>query len=373
MSILKSLKELKTMKTMLFGDVCPTKTTKELFANKETDLIFSDVRDFMKGKDFISVNLECALTESEYRINKFGPNLKGPKETAEVLKELGVTLCGLSNNHVFDFGIEGANDTLAALKEAGIDYTGFGENYEDSRKNYYFEKDGEKIAVVAVCEHEYSYALENRMGSRPYDEYHTMEDIAEAKKNADRVIVMYHGGKEYSRYPSPRLIRLCRAMIRFGADVVLCQHSHCIGCYEKYNDGHILYGQGNFCFLCKDSKDEWYTSLAVEYDTKTNEIAFTPIRSEENTMALAKGKDKEEIMAEFAKRNEELQNGEWTKGWHAFCESMKERYYEPILKALDPAEGERYYAYFGHMLDCEAHTDVWRELFPSWNLTNCLD
>ena len=28
---------------------------------------------------------------------------------------------------------------------------------------------------------------------------------------------------------------------------------------------------------------------------------------------------------------------------------------------------------FGHMLDCEAHTDVWRELFPSWNLTNCLD
>ena len=25
---------------------------------------------------------------------------------------------------------------------------------------------------------------------------------------------------------------------------------------------------------------------------------------------------------------------------------------------------------FGHFLDCEAHTDVWRELFPTYNLTN---
>ena len=25
---------------------------------------------------------------------------------------------------------------------------------------------------------------------------------------------------------------------------------------------------------------------------------------------------------------------------------------------------------FAHYLDCEAHMDVWRELFPTWNLTN---
>ena len=27
---------------------------------------------------------------------------------------------------------------------------------------------------------------------------------------------------------------------------------------------------------------------------------------------------------------------------------------------------------FGHYLDCEAHTDVWRELFKTYNHTNCL-
>ena len=25
---------------------------------------------------------------------------------------------------------------------------------------------------------------------------------------------------------------------------------------------------------------------------------------------------------------------------------------------------------FAHYLDCEAHTDVWRELYPTWNQTN---
>ena len=42
-------------------------------------------------------------------------------------------------------------------------------------------------------------------------------------------------------------------------------------------------------------------------------------------------------------------------------------------KELAILQGIEWTTYFGHMLDCEAHTDVWRELFPSWNLTNCTD
>ena len=36
--------------------------------------------------------------------------------------------------------------------------------------------DGKKIAVIAVCEHEYSYALEDRMGTREYDTYETNDE-----------------------------------------------------------------------------------------------------------------------------------------------------------------------------------------------------
>lgn len=362
------------MKTLFFGDVCPKATkVSESFRECKTGELFSDVKDLIVDADFTAVNLECALTESEAAIRKFGPNLKAPKETARVLAEVGVTLCGLSNNHVFDFGKEGMKDTFEALSAAGLDYTGFGENYEDSRKNYYFEKDGERIAVVAVCEHEYTYALENRMGARPYDEYETMDDIRLAKQNADRVVVMYHGGKEYCRYPSPRLLRLSRAMIRSGADLVLCQHSHCIGCYEEYLGGHIVYGQGNFHFIWDRETDMWNTSLAVQYDTKKNEVEFIPVRAYENGVALAKGEDRERLLREFENRNSELKNGAWKQGWHEFCLSKKEQYVTYIEKAGRPESSEIDNAVFGHYLDCEAHTDVWRELFPTWNQTNCID
>lgn len=361
------------MKTLFLGDICPCKKGTELFKSKNLDSIFSDTLSVMQNKDFICANLECAITDSTEKIKKFGPALAAPKETADVLKSIGVNLCGLSNNHTFDYGIKGIRDTVDALVGAGVDYTGFGENYEDSRKNYVFEKDGEKICVIAVCEHEYSYALDDRMGARPYDEYDTMDDIREAKKTADRVIVLYHGGKEFSQYPSPRLLRLCRAMVRCGADLVLCQHSHCIGCYEKYMDSHILYGQGNFHFLDPDSHESWYTELTVEYDTKTNEISFTPIRTTDDGIALAKGEDKVRILSEFDKRNKMLENGEWKDGWHEFCMSVKDRYVSAITKACMPESTEIENAMFGHMLDCEAHTDVWRELFKTWNHTNCID
>ncbi len=358
------------MKTLLLGDVSPTTATAPYFKEKNIPELFGDTVSLFKDKDLVLVNLECALTEHDTPIKKFGPALKAPPQTAEVLKTIGVTCCGLSNNHIFDFGIKGVSDTVEALDKAGIDHTGFGINYEDSRKNYTFELNGERICVIAVCEHEYSYALDDRMGSRPYDEYDTMEDIRIAKEAHDRVIVTYHGGKEMCQYPSPRLMKLCRAMAKNGADVVLCQHTHCIGAYEKYNDCHILYGQGNFHFVLPGEGELWNNQFAVEYDTKSHEISFTPVRNGDHGISLTVGEDKNRIMSEFEHRNGTLKNGEWKKGWHDFCESKRENYTKVIREACLPESTETNNHKFAHYLDCEAHSDVWRELFPTYNQTN---
>lgn len=359
------------MKALLLGDLCHNEKNRIFFENKDMEVLFADTLGEFKGNDICFVNMECAITESENAIKKYGPNLKVCKATTEVLKELGVTLCGLSNNHIFDFGKEGALDTINALKEAGIPYTGFGENYEDSRKNYILSQNGEKIAFVAVCEHEYSYALDDRMGSRPFDPFHTMADIRKAKAEADRVIVLYHGGKEHCQYPSPRLINACREMANNGADVILCQHTHCIGCYENYNGCHILYGQGNFHFLALDDMpDMWNYSLMVKYDTLTNEIEFTPTVNTEYGIELAKGELKERLLKEFAERNQSLQNGSWKDGWHQFCVENYERYTNAVKDNEADEDGEIGNNLFAHYLDCEAHTDVWRELFKTANHRN---
>ena len=363
------------MKTLFLGDVCATALTKELYEKQDKSTLFGRVLSIFEESDFRMVNLECALTERDCKIEKLGPPLKSPVNTAGLLKDLGVDACGLSNNHVFDYGKKGMADTLDALSRAGILSTGYGTDEADARKNLFVQKDGETIAIVAVCEREYNYALPDREGTRVYDCYDTLDDIREAKQAADRVIVLYHGGKEHCRYPSPRLRKLCQAMARSGADLILCQHSHCIGCYEKYGDSHILYGQGNFHFVydkklpSESSEEMWHSCLAVRYDTKQNAVEWIPIKVDPQTYGvyLVPQEESQAILAAFQSRSQELLSNAWLDGWKAFCEAIRAPYTKAAYTAI---ESDYQKEKFAHFLDCEAHTDVWRELFFTKNLTN---
>ena len=364
------------MKIVIGSDIVPTKTSEKYYLKKNLELLFSDVLPIMQNADRTILNLECALTYSENRIRKFGPHLKGVPECAEAIKLAGVTDLALSNNHGFDFGIEGLDETIKALNANGINYMGIGDNEEDCRKSYYIEQDGVKLGFVNVCEHEYSYATEDRVGCNPFDPFLTMHDIRETKKNCDYVIVLYHGGKEHCEYPSPRLLRLCHEMVECGASVVLTQHSHCIGSYEEYEGGHILYGQGNFHFPhTPDVPENWYTSLVAELDVTKEKLSvkFYPIVLNGATISLAKGEQEKQIMSEFEKRKIQIKNGEWKKGWLEFCQSEKDNYdcdYAKYVQPSAPTPNEARRHVFTHFLYCEAHTDVLRELFVSFNKTN---
>lgn len=361
------------MKLLFGADLVPTVVTEENYVKGDARTLFGKVCDLAANMDRVIVNLECALTDSEGAIKKFGPNLKAKPGCVNGLKALGVTEVLLSNNHTFDFGTQGFVDTMKALEDAGLPYTGVGENDTDSRKPYFIEAEGKRIAIINVCEHEYSYAIPTRMGANPFDPFLTMQDIRAAKAVSDFVIVVYHGGKEYCRYPSPRLVNLAHEMVYCGASAVLMQHSHCIGCYENFEGGHILYGQGNFNFVCPDSKmEEWYTALLVELDIdKSVDISFHPIVQTKVGCDLATGEKAAEILGAFANRNEEMKDGRWQDGWHAFCMSPdREVYYRSLNDYAKPDDDGSNKELFAHFLDCEAHTDVWREINKTWNHTN---
>lgn len=118
-----------------------------------------------------------------------------------------------------------------------------------------------------------------------------------------------------------------------------------------------------------DSSDEWNTLLAVTYDTVSNEMSFVPIVNTENGITLAREAEKNRLLSEFACRNEELQQGAWKAGWQAFCRRMGAKYVKVLGNAGEDST-ERQNANFAHFLDCQAHTDVLRELFPTYNQTN---
>ena len=354
------------MKISICGDVS-TQDSGALFRSGDVKALFDDVPSAFADSDRVLVNLECALTEQDTPIAKKGPNLKGPLETAKVLREIGVTDCAMSNNHILDYGIPGVADTKAVLRECGLNYTGFGDNYEDARKNLVMEKDGKRVAIIDVCEHEYCYALENRMGARPFDPFDTLEDVRLAKAECDVVVVCYHGGKEQSIYPSPRLRKLSQAMVKSGADVVLCQHSHCIGCYEEYEGGHILYGQGNFHFTGCDDHPHWQSGLIVQLDIEDKvDISFIPVKVEGLGITLAKGEDYDALMAMFKEQSDNLHNGEWLKGWAEFCEAVKDRYIGNISRAFSDKANSIDNEIFCGRMHCEAHKDVIDWLFKHY-------
>ena len=355
------------MRISFCGDVCPAYSNEHFLAG-DVETLFHDVPQEFAKSDRVVVNLECALTDGGERITKIGPNLKASPKCAEILKAVGVTDCSISNNHIFDWGTEGALDTMKAVEAAGMNYTGFGMNELDSRKNLIIEKDGMKVAVISVCEHEYCYALPNRMGARPYCPYDTMEDIRKAKAENDFVVVCYHGGKEHCLYPSPRLRKLCQAMVKNGADAVLCQHSHCIGCYEEYEGGHIVYGQGNFHFVEEGNDETWNNGLMVNLDFgKDVQFSVVPVVCDEKGIRLTQGEAKEAILKMFKEQSDKLHNDGWMEGWRAFCESVKPTYISRITRAYVEDSTRKEIDFFAHYLYCEAHHDVWEELCKlSW-------
>lgn len=339
---------------------------------------FGDVRSVSTGADAFLINLECALTAAETAIRKYGPNLKAAPECAQALRGFGVTDAGLANNHIYDYGRKGYFDTLRALEEAGIRYTGVGMNAQCARKKHTIALNGKSICLIAVGDREYSYALANREGIRVFDPIDTIEDVRDARNDSDFIIVTYHGGSEQCRYPSPRVRKLCQAMVRAGADLVLCQHSHCIGVMEKYEGKMILYGQGNFYFNLAEEEDNphWKNGLLLEIDMDSNmtpAYRFYPVKTTDTGIALCHGEEEKRILQELEERSLVLQDeGEWIKRWRAFCLQESWRYHDAISTAFEsspyqPSE------WFRHYLDCEAHTDVWRQLYPTWNANNTLE
>lgn len=357
------------MKLMLMGDLVPTKATMPTFDQGNTKELMGAALEEILQADAAVANLECALTNSEKPIRKCGPNLKGKPEYARVIKDCGIGYCGLCNNHVMDFGIEGMRETIAALREAGVVDFGWGENDALSRQPLFIE--GEKrVGIVAVCEHEYSYALPDQMGSNPFDPFETMLDITKAKEACDYLIVMYHGGKEQCQVPSPRLRGACRAMARAGADLILCQHSHCVGCRENYEGTEIVYGQGNFNFVKYIDHPHWHSGLMIRLTLEEKaSIEYIPIVAAEAGIDLPDEQEKKEILDGFFARSEMIQNrAKWMEAWEAFCQSMKNNYTGAVKRAYgEIPEGEECHQVFPHYLDCEAHLDVWKTLYQTWH------
>lgn len=294
-------------KFIIGADLVPTDSNIDLFASAAVEtLIGKDIKKLLDSASFTIFNLEVPLTDLSTPIKKCGPNLIAPTKTIPGLKAINPHFFTLANNHILDQGEQGLKSTTALLDKYGIDYAGAGKDLEEAAKPYIFEHDGKKVGIYCCAEHEFTIATENTPGANPFDPLNSLDHVMELKKKSDYVIVLYHGGKEHYRYPSPYLQKVCRKLVDKGADIVVCQHSHCIGCEEKWHEGTIVYGQGNFLFDDCDN-EFWNTSLLIELEIDKNiKVNYIPLCKDKNKVRLAEQEVKNKIIQDFDFRSAQI-------------------------------------------------------------------
>ena len=266
------------MKVIICGDFAPrARLAKQIEEKKYSEVFSENIRGIIKSADFSFVNFESPVVEEGYKpIPKCGPNLRCTPEAAEAVKYAGFTGVTMANNHILDFGAEGLRKSVECCKAQKLDIVGVGSNLKEAEKALYLEKDGKTIAVVNCCEHEFSIATETETGANPLNPVRQFYAIQEAKKNADYVIVIVHGGHEHYQLPSPRMQETYRFFIDAGADAVVNHHQHCYSGYEYYNGKPIFYGLGNFCFDEEgDNADSWYEGYMVQLEFNSTNIQHT--------------------------------------------------------------------------------------------------
>ena len=317
------------MQLLIAADLVPTKSNIDLFNKADIKtLLGEELFSIWNSADVRIFNLEVPLVDKKNPIDKCGPNLIAPTSTAKGIKALKPSLITLANNHIMDQGIQGLNSTREILNSYNIPYIGVGDNLFEASKPYILNQEGIRIGIYACAEHEFTIAEEDKPGANPFDPLESLDHIYNLKKKCDYIIVLYHGGKEHYRYPSPYLQKVCRKMVDKGANLVITQHSHCIGCYEEYKDSTIVYGQGNFIFD-KSNSEFWQTSLIVKFEIENNKvhIDYIPIIKKDNMIRLAKGENSQKILDSFNKRSRDiLTEGYIKKQYKEFAQKNIENY-----------------------------------------------
>lgn len=203
--------------------------------------IFGPATTTIAKHDLTIANLEGPITSFKSKlILPSGKAISGfqftfATSTAKALKNAGIDMVSLANNHTDNFGQAGLDQTRKILSENNLMYFGSPINNPNLTATTTCVKG---ICIGIIGWHEFSYKNDDLI----------LEKIDELKDKVDYLVVFPHWGTEYALKPNKKQIRLAHAWIDRGADAVIAHHPHVVQTVEKYKDKYIFYSLGNFIF-----------------------------------------------------------------------------------------------------------------------------
>jgi poly-gamma-glutamate synthesis protein (capsule biosynthesis protein) len=217
------------------------------------DCISPELIQMMRDADITCINNEFTFSTRGAPLKNKVYTFRAHPSNVGILKEMGVDIVSLANNHVYDYGKESLIDTMATLEQAGIEYVGAGHDLDEAMEPVYFEVQGKTVAFVAASRAEkYKMTPQATKDSpgilRCYDTALFKQVIKKARENSDYVIAYVHWGTEFTHKLEDVQLSTGKEYLDAGADIVIGAHPHRLQGIEFYKGKPIIYSLGNFWF-----------------------------------------------------------------------------------------------------------------------------
>ena len=217
--------------------------------------VFSQIKPYLEKADFALGNLETVIAKNNKNLSGY-PNFNSPHEFLSALKYAGFDILFTANNHSLDRGRSGVVRTIAQIKSAKMNSVGTYLSGSDRDSIRIFKKNGISFALLAYTygTNGYQISKKNNFLISTIDKQKMKADLLKADKYfPDLVIVYFHFGNEYQRFPSKFQKEIVKFAIKNGADIILGSHPHVLQPVEKFkslsgriDSGLVAYSLGNF-------------------------------------------------------------------------------------------------------------------------------
>eukprot|EP01125_Pyxidicula_operculata_P006621 TRINITY_DN2284_c2_g2_i1.p1 TRINITY_DN2284_c2_g2~~TRINITY_DN2284_c2_g2_i1.p1 ORF type:complete len:435 (+),score=71.32 TRINITY_DN2284_c2_g2_i1:317-1621(+) len=246
------------------------------------DLLYpwGDVVPFMNSVDLMMINHESTIANmSDPNWNPASAKFQDPIGWESTWKLTGAKFfMSFANNHQFDFGTQGTLNTYQNVKNLGFPWGGIGLTDAEVRSPAIVSvqphsSTPKRVAiftlVAQVCD-EFNHCTCGSVQCYPPDTQNSVpglwlirnitdETISETQKTIegwlkersgfiDYTVVMVHVGPKFLYFPTPQKVKLLRALVDAGADMVLASGTVNIQYIELYKSKPIVFNAGQFLF-----------------------------------------------------------------------------------------------------------------------------
>jgi poly-gamma-glutamate synthesis protein (capsule biosynthesis protein) len=234
----------------LAGDVhFEDRTADRLAADPAT--AFGVAAPVLSAADLTMVNLETSISVGGTAANK-SFTFQAPPTAFDALRDAGVDVATMANNHAADYGADGLDQTLAAITASGFPTVGIGPNAAAAYAPWYTTLRGVRVAIIAASQvqdetlRDFTAGPDSPGIASAYSQQ-LIDSVTAARAQADVVLVYLHWGTEYDTCPNDDQQSLADELAAAGATAVVGTHAHVLQGAGWRDDGtYVAYGLGNY-------------------------------------------------------------------------------------------------------------------------------